>query len=114
MLLEFIGCTVPDLENSQWDKNDGLPNSYRAFPLRLGGSQVAAFALETLISVNGLEESDYFDFTSRAASQILADLGTPERVKIHSGNPSGSLFGLIRPEDTGSWFPLPKPVGFLI
>jgi hypothetical protein len=98
-LLEFIGWTVSDLEENQWEEREGLPNPYRLFPVGWGGLQVAAFTLETLIAVYGFKESDYFDFSKRATSKILANLLNLERVKIHPGNPYGTLFRLIQPED---------------
>lgn len=97
-LLRFIGWSVPDLEENELNKEPGLPNPFRVFDVGWGALQVAAFALETLIAVYGLQEDDYFDFTSAAFSSSLAEKGHLERAGIHAGNPDGTLFRLIQPE----------------
>jgi hypothetical protein len=99
-MLEFIGWTVPDLQEDQEDLAEGLPNPYRVFELGWGSFQVAAFVLETLITVYGFRETDYCAFPVWEASGKIARLGNLERVKIHPGNPDGTLFRLIQPDDT--------------
>lgn len=98
-VLRFIGWKVPDLAEDEEDKEEGLPNPYRLFELGWGSFQVAAFVLETLITVYGFRETDFIDVSTRARAKEIADLGTLERVKIHPGNPDGTLFRLIQPEE---------------
>ena len=95
-VLEFIGWTVPDLQEDENDIAEGLPNPYRLFELGWGSFQVAAFVLETLITVYGFRETDYLDFPAGSLTAKIAKLGTLERVKIHPGNPAGTLFRLIQ------------------
>jgi hypothetical protein len=99
-MLEFIGWTVPDLQEDQEDLAEGLPNPYRVFELGWGSFQVAAFVLETLITVYGFRETDYCAFPVWEASGKIARLGKLERVKIHPGNPDGTLFRLIQPGES--------------
>lgn len=95
-VLEFIGWQVPDLDKNETEKAEGLPNPYRIFDIGWGSFQVASFALETMVTVYGFRETDYFDFTSRSLSKEIAALGTLERAEIHSANPDGTLFRLFQ------------------
>jgi hypothetical protein len=99
-VLRFIGWNVPDLVDDQEDKEEGLPNPYRLFDVGWGAFQVAAFVLETLITVYGFRESDFIDVSTRIRASKVAELGKLERVKIHPGNPDGTLFRLIQPEES--------------
>jgi hypothetical protein len=76
-----------------------MPHPYRIFELGWGSFQVAAFVLETLLTVYGFRETDYFDFPVWRVSKI-AELKNLERVKIHPGNPDGTLFRLIQPDES--------------
>jgi hypothetical protein len=96
-VLRFIGWKVPDLEVSDLDKEESLPNPYRLFEVGWGFFQVAAFVLETLITVYGFRETDFIDVSTRMRASKIAELGLLERVKIHAGNPDGTLFRLIQP-----------------
>ncbi len=95
-LLEFIGWTVPDLVESQLDREAGLPNPYKVFEVGWGALQIAAFVLETLITVYGFRETDYMEFTQPRTAEAIAAKGNLERVEIHPGNPYGTLFRLIQ------------------
>ena len=99
-LLQFIGWTVPEFIEDDPEGQDGLPNPYRLFELGWGALQVAAFVLETLVTVFEFQEGDFFDFTSHNRAEEIAKLGTLERVKIHAGNPHGTIFRLIQPQQT--------------
>lgn len=98
-VLRFIGWKVPDLFEGDEEKEEGLPNPYRLFELGWGAFQVAAFVLETLITVYGFRETDYIDVSTRNRAEKISELGNLERVKIHPGNPYGSLFRLIQKGD---------------
>ena len=95
-VLEFIGWNVPDLQEDEEDKVEGLPNPYRLFELGWGSFQVAAFVLETLITVYGFRTTDYCNVNSRSVAQEIADLRMLERSKIHPGSPEGTLFRLMQ------------------
>jgi hypothetical protein len=97
-LLQFIGWNVPNLIEDDPEGSEGLPNPYRLFEVGWGALQVAAFVLETLVTVFEFQEGDFFDFSSAARSEAIAELGTLERVKIHDGNPHGTIFRLIQPK----------------
>jgi len=99
-VLRFIGWKVPDLEEIELDKEEGLPNPYRLFEVGWGSFQVAAFVLETLITVYGFRETDYIDVSTRMRANKIAKLGILERVEIHSDNPDGTLFRLTQPNET--------------
>jgi hypothetical protein len=99
-LLQFIGWKVPELTQDDPEGNEGLPNPYRLFEVGWGALQVAAFVLETLVTVFEFQEGDFFDFSLRNRAEEIAKLGTLERVKIHDGNPDGTIFRLIQPKQT--------------
>ena len=99
-MLEFIGWTVPELQEDQEDLAEGLPNPYRLFELGWGSFQVAAFVLETLITVYGFRETDYFDFPVWTVKYKTAKFKNLERVEIHPGNPDGTLFRLIQADES--------------
>ena len=91
---------MPDLVDDQEDKEEGLPNPYRLFEVGWGAFQVAAFVLETLITVYGFRETDFIDVSTRIRASKIAELGKLERVKIHPSNPYGTLFRLIQPDES--------------
>lgn len=101
-VLRFIGWNVPDLFENEEDKEDGLPNPYRLFEVGWGSFQVAAFVLETLITVYGFRETDFIDVSTRIRAIKVAELGNLERVEIHPGNPAGTLFRLVQPDEPRS------------
>lgn len=97
-LLQFIGWSVPEFNEDDPAGEEGLPNPYRLFEVGWGALQVAAFVLETLVTVFEFQEGDFFDFSSASRSEAIAKLGTLERVTIHDGNPDGTIFRLIQPK----------------
>jgi hypothetical protein len=101
-LLDFIGWTVPDLVESELDREVGLPNPYKVFEVGWGALQIAAFVLETLITVYGFRETDYMEFTKPRTAEAIAAKGNLERVEIHPGNPHGTLFRLIQTSNLGA------------
>jgi hypothetical protein len=99
-VLGFIGWNVPNLIEGEEDKEEGLPNPYRLFEVGWGSFQVAAFVLETLITVYGFRETDFIDVSTRIRASKIAEIDFLERVEIHPGNPDGTLFRLVQSEST--------------
>ncbi len=97
--LLFVGWTPPDVEKVGEIHEEGLPgipNFYRIFEPGWNARMVAVFALETLTSILGIQESDYFNFGESWQPQASADLVKLERLEKSDGNPKRAIFRLVQ------------------
>jgi hypothetical protein len=81
----FIGWNPPGDTESTF-------NFWRVFDFGWNPRSVAEFALETLTTVFGVTDSDFFDFGSNWQPKAIWAKRQLHRVKIHDGNPDGSIF----------------------
>ena len=81
----FIGWNPPGYTESTF-------NFWRVFDFGWNPRSVAEFALETLTTVFGVTDEDFFDFGSTWQPQAISAKRQLHRVRIHEGNPSGSIF----------------------
>lgn len=115
--LAFIGWTLPSDESGLTEGElAGLPNPYRSFDPGWNAKAVAEFALETLLTVYGVEPADYFNFGETWEPKAIAELGSLHRLDKHDGNPAGSIFQLVQPigleESSERDFVIPARVKF--
>lgn len=99
--LVFLGWTPPDVGKVgeiYADDLPGIPNFYRIFDPGWNARMVAVFALETLSSVLGIQEADYFNFGESWQPQAVAALTNLERLEKSDGNPKRSIFRLVQSE----------------
>lgn len=99
--LLFVGWTPPDVEAVGEIHEEGLPgipNFYRIFEPGWNARMVAVFALESLTSILGILESDYFNFGESWQPQAAAELVKLERLEKSDGNPKRSIFRLVQQE----------------
>lgn len=89
--LKFIGWNMPG-------DTDSTFNLWRVFDYGWNSRFVAEFALETLTSVLGVEETDFFDFGSVWQPEVVWALQELHRVRIDELNPKGSIFRI--PDDS--------------
>ena len=89
--LQFIGWNLPG-------DTDSTYNFWRAFDYGWNARSVAEFALETLTSVFGVTETDFFDFGSVWQPEEIWKLQELYRVPIAESNPKGSIFRI--PDDS--------------
>lgn len=103
--LEFIGWTAPfssDPRDLMEEDFPGIPNFYREFEPGWNARMVAVFALESLTSVFGVAEDDYFEFGQTWQPAEIEKMGLLHQLGKHKGDPKGSIFGLKAPEIAAS------------
>jgi hypothetical protein len=83
----FIGWNPPGDDESTF-------NFWRVFDFGWNPRSIAEFALETLTTVFGVTDQDYFDFGSTWQPEVIWAKRQLHRVVIHEGNPKGSIFRL--------------------
>lgn len=86
----FIGWNEPG-------DTDATYNFWRVFDFGWNPRAIAEFTLETLTTVFGITDQDFFDFGSTWQPEEIWRLRNLHRVKKHEGNPKGSIFHI--PDD---------------
>lgn len=96
--MEFLGWTRPDVTPDEYQEGghgEVNPNFVRYFTEDDDLEVVADFFLTTLITVYGIQATDYFNFGEFSIPDRVAALGGLIRLKADEGNRFGSIFGLI-------------------
>lgn len=83
----FVGWNPPG-------DDDATYNYWRVFDFGWNPRSIAEFTLETLTSVFGVTDQDFFNFGSTWQPEELASKETLHRVKIDEDNPEGVIFRL--------------------
>lgn len=86
----FIGWNEPG-------DTEATYNFWRVFDFGWNPRAIAEFTLETLTTVFGITDQDFFDFGATWQPEEIWKLRNLHRVKKHEGNPKGSIFHI--PDD---------------